>query len=93
MLSGPRPLKFLLARLQVGRFAFMVFLAALVLLWALRWQVGLGSELIGRVKALPGASLAWLVGAGALGGGLGGDSRRLSGEAQLPSPIPTSSQS
>ena len=61
MLLGPRPLMFLLARLQVGRLAFVVCLAALVLLWALRWQVGLGSELIGRVKALPGASIAWLV--------------------------------
>ncbi len=66
MLLGPRPLMFLLARLQVGRFAFVVFLAALVLLRALRWQVGLGSELIGR--GLPGASLAWLVDAGAVGG-------------------------
>ena len=70
MLLGPRPLMFLLARLQVGRFAFVVFLAAWVLLWALRWQVGLGSELIGRVKALPGASLAWLMDGGAVGGGL-----------------------
>ena len=48
----------------------MVFLADLVLLRGLRWQVGIGSEPIGPVKALPGASLAWLVGAGAVGGGL-----------------------
>ena len=81
---------FLLAHLQVGHFAFVVFLAALVLLWALRWQAGLGPELIGRVKALPGASLAWLVDGGAVGGGLGGLSRRLSGEAQLQSPRPAS---
>ena len=59
---------FLLTCLQVGRFALAVFLAALVLLWGLRWQVGLGPELIGRAKALPGASLAWLVDAGAVGG-------------------------
>ena len=90
MLLGPRPLMFLLARLQVGRFAFVVSLAALVLLWALRWQVGLGSELIGRVRALPGASLAWLVDAGAAGGGLGGLSRGLSGETQVQPPVPTS---
>ena len=69
MLLGPRTL-FLLARLQVGRFAFLVFLADLLLLWALRWQAGLGSELIGRVKALPGASFAWFVDAGAVGAGL-----------------------
>ena len=68
MLLGPRPLMVLLARLQVGRFAYVGFLAALVLLWALRWRVGLRSELIGRAKALPGASLTWLVDAGAVGG-------------------------
>ena len=69
MLLGPWRFMFLLARLQVGRFAFVVFLAAVVLLGALRWQVELGSELIGRAKALPGASLAWLVDGGAVGGG------------------------
>ena len=66
MLFGPRPSMFLLARLQVGRFAFVACLAALVRLWDLRWQAGLGSELIGRAKALPGASIAWLVDAGAV---------------------------